>query len=102
MDIHPFRGTVYAGGLGPFHAPSQEEQTVLHIFGRFRLYHIQKQPDLLLDGVALTGHYDDACVFGSVFQVLLVKPAEVRNVECIDCSSFRRRPLQLNLVVFAT
>lgn len=61
---------------------------------------VQKEPNLLLNGVALTWHYDDACVFSSVFQILLVKPTEVRNVGRVNRPSRARSPLQLGVVIF--
>src|ERR1051326_2650015 len=56
---------------------SQEKQTVSHIFCRVRSNDIQQQTNLLLYGVSLPRHDDDARVFGSVFQIQFVKATEV-------------------------
>jgi hypothetical protein len=66
----------------------QEVEMVSHIFRRFGFQQVQEKPNLLLDRVALTRHYDNSSVFGSAIQILPMNPAEVRNVECVQSPLF--------------
>ena len=57
--------------------PLQKPNAVPHILRRVGLQQIQKQPDLLLNRVPLTGHDDDPRVSRPPLQVFTVELAEI-------------------------